>query len=137
MAFVEEMVLEKDWKKYNSFALKYENCTLKADDFTNWYVDKESGIYFLFLGGGALERPQVYALMWNDKKVIIYVEEKTTNSEVYWSIFKIKADKELEIYKDEIIEKIREVAKIVHSKRRLVITQIVDIIFVSEDELDG
>ena len=134
MGFVKEMVCPDSEMLYNSFMIEYEGEICKANKYMSWYVDKERDMYFSFLGGFTNERAASYVLVWKNKKIMIEVDVKPTKDVVYWSILRIKAAKELELYRDEIEEIICEVATIVHSERKLVIDQMADIVFCLEDK---
>lgn len=55
MAFVKEKILEENKELFDSFNLCYDGVKREVNKFTYWLVDKEREIYFIYLGGGALE----------------------------------------------------------------------------------
>ncbi len=115
MAFIREWVQEKDWELYNSFELYYNNEREEANQNCLWTIDRERNIYFIFLGGGALERPQEYALIWEGRKIWMMVESKSIREQpndklrAHWKIEGIRAEKSLEKYQDEMMSLIEEV----------------------------
>ena len=74
MAFVKEDVKGADKALFDSFGFVFDNEPVKAGRFTTWTVDRKRDIYFTYLGGGALERPSVYGLIWKNNKIIITTE---------------------------------------------------------------
>lgn len=143
MAFIEEIVPKEDWEKYNSFELKYDgqDCIVneKIGRYLSWHVDRERDIYLIFLGGCANERPLTYALIWRKQKIIIDAEVRATieylgaESESHWYIKRIKATQEMSSYKNELIEIILEAVRATGNFRRVVIKEIPDITYISED----
>lgn len=136
MAFVRKNVLENK-ELYDSFNLKYRGKNLDVDDISKWYVDEERNIYFKFLGGGALEHPSTYALIINKRKVIIDVEVRPSPDTVLWIIESIKASKELEQYKNDIINIIKEAVTIIYKERKVEFLTIPSVIFIEEEQLNG
>ncbi len=136
MAFVRKSVLENK-ELYDSFNLKYRGKKIEVDDFSKWYVDEERNIYFEFLGGGALEHPSTYALILNKRKVIIDVEVRPSTDKVRWIIDNIKASKELEHHKNDIINIIKEVVTVIYKERKVEFLTIPSVIFVEEEQLNG
>ena len=137
MAFVKEDVLGNNMELYESFNLYYDGKKRNPNGATQWQVDKERDIHFIFLGGGALERPKVYALIWKGEKVIISVESRPQRKgNVHWLIEEIKASKNLEQYKDELVEIIKEVAEADYGCE-VVFMKFPEPIFVEEERLNG
>lgn len=136
MAFIKKRVSEnKDL--YNSFNLIYQGKRKEADELSKWYVDEDRNIYFDFLGGGALEQPSTYMLIWNNRKVVINVEVRPSTDRVCWIIESIKAVKELELYKDDVINLIKEAAIATYKERKVMFSSIPSIDFVEEEQLNG
>lgn len=73
-----------------------------------------SAMFFLTgLGGGALEIPNFYALVWNNNVIVfaLYCEYKENDNEEYaitLTILRALAPKNLENHDDEIIELVKE-----------------------------
>lgn len=137
MAFIKEDVLEKNKEKYDSFGLKYDGKNREVNKGTQWHIDKERDIYWIYLGGGALERPYTYVLIWNNTRVVIDAEIRGTKTEEHWIIKKIKSSQELKIYKNELIEIIKEAVQSMYCVKTVIFKAIPDITFVSEDMLNG
>ena len=136
MAFVRKRVLENK-ELHDSFNLKYYGKKVEVYDFSKWYVDEKRNIYLEFLGGGALERPNTYALILNKRKVIIDVEIRPSTNKVCWIIENIKASKELEQHKNDIINIIKEIATVIYKERKVEFLKIPDVVFVEEEQLNG
>lgn len=81
MAFINEKVPENDWKLYNSFNLCYEDKRIVADKYKWWTVDRNKGIFFILLGGGAFESPESYILIWNSNKIKISITKECIKNE--------------------------------------------------------
>ena len=135
MTFVNEYIPEKDWELYNSFQLKtYDNKSiLHADEYTMWVVDREREIYFIRLGTGAFEQPEVFSIIWHGKKIIIHVDAKVQVTEssncLHWDISYVCAPKVLESNKNEIISLIKELA-FFNTNERFVLEKIAEPLFV-------
>ena len=136
MAFVRKRVSENK-ELYNSFNLMYHGKRKEASELSKWYVDEERNIYFEFLGGGALEQPSTYILIWNNRKVMIDVEVRPSTDKVCWIIENIKAVKELERYKNDIINLIKEAAIALYKEKKVEFSAIPSVVFVEEEQLNG
>lgn len=136
MAFVKEKILEENKELFDSFNLCYDGVKREVNKFTYWLVDKEREIYFIYLGGGALEHPYVYALIWKNRKVIITVESRSYKENVHWLIESIKASKSLEQDKKAIIEIIKEVVPITYGCE-VIFEVFPEPVFVEEERLNG
>jgi hypothetical protein len=136
MAFVRKKVSE-DRELYNSFNLVYQGKRKEADELSKWYVDEDRNIYFEFLGGGTLEQPSTYILIWNNKKVMINVEVRPSTDKVCWIIENIKAAKELEQYENDIISLIKEATIATYKERKVEFSAIPNVTFVEEEQLNG
>ena len=112
MAFVKEYLTKQDKELLDSWKICREGKLIESSIYKSWNVDREREIYFIFLGGGALERPSIYALILKNKKVIISVESRSYKDNVHGFIESIKASKTLEHDKENITEIIREVVPI-------------------------
>ncbi len=136
MAFVRRCVSENK-ELYNSFNLMYQGKRKEANELSKWYVDEKRNIYFEFLGGGALEQPSTYILIWNNRKAIINAEVRPSTDSVCWIIDNIKATKELELYKDDVINLIKEAVIATYKERKVVFSSIPSIVFVEDEQLNG
>lgn len=113
MEFVFERVSEKDWKMYNSFKLSFNNRMLIANKYKCWTADKERNIYLILLGGGAFDSPEEYSLIWNNKKIHIFVYKEFVTSGLSESILHFRIENviapiELKQSKNELIEILNE-----------------------------
>ena len=136
MAFRRKRVMEyRDL--YNSFHLMYQGEKIEADELSKWYVDEDRNVYFDFLGGGCLEQPSTYVLIWNNRKVMINVEVRPSTDRVRWLIESIKAVKELYPYKDNIINLIKEAATVMYKDRTVIFSSIPDISFVDKENINS
>ena len=136
MAFVKEDVTGADKALFDSFGFVFDNEPVKAGRFTTWTVDRKRDIYFTYLGGGALERPRSYAMIWKNKKIIIIVESRSYKENVHWLIESIKASKSLEQDKKAIIEIIKEVVPITYGCE-VIFEVFPEPVFVEEERLNG
>ncbi len=136
MAFIKEDVTGADKALFDSFGFVFDNEPVKAGRFTTWTVDRKRDIYFTYLGGGALEHPYVYALIWKNRKVIITVESRSYKENVHWLIESIKASKSLEQDKKAIIEIIKEVVPITYGCE-VIFEVFPEPVFVEEERLNG
>lgn len=114
----------------------YQGKRITADELSKWYVDEDRNAYFAFLGGGALDQPSTYVLIWNNRKAMIHVEVRPSTDKVCWLIENIKAVKELELYKDDIINLVHEAAIAMYKERKVVLSAIPDFDFVEEGNLN-
>lgn len=113
MAFIYERVAEKDWELYNSFNLIYDGKKLNANKYKAWTVDKERQIYLILLGGGAFEQPEIYAFIWKNQQIKVYISSKCIkNSDgqrtVHWNIENIVAPILLKPQKKMFIEDLKK-----------------------------
>ena len=113
MALVYEDVKKEDWDLYNSFVP-----SKKANDCSMWVVDRETNIYFFWVGGDYRDSSDIYFMSWNNIKIYIYTESRSiVGGRVYiWidrvSIYK-KLDSESKIVK-EIIDTIKEALQMMY-----------------------
>ena len=113
MALVYEDVKKEDWDLYNSFVP-----SKKANDSSMWVVDRETNIYFFWVGGDYRDSSDIYFMSWNNIKIYIYTESRSiVGGRVYiWidrvSIYK-KLDSESKIVK-EIIDTIKEALQMMY-----------------------
>ena len=63
MAFVKEYLTKKEKELLGSWKIRKEEKFIDPSIYKSWNVDKEREIYFIYLGGGTLERPSIYALI--------------------------------------------------------------------------
>lgn len=136
MAFVRKKISENK-ELYDSFNLMYHGKRKKVSELSKWYVDEERHIYFEFIGGGSLEQPSTYALILNNRKVIIDVEVRASTDKVCWIIENIKASKELEQHKNDIINTIKEAVIATYKGRKVEFSAIPSVVFVEEEQLNG
>ena len=137
MAFVRKDVKGKDKDFFNSFGIIYENNLVEADRFTMWTVDRERKIYFIYLGGGALEHPNAYALIWKNRKVIITVEVRPSKKSIGLLFEKIIATKELENFNEELEDIIKEIFCFTFKGREVEFINFSKIKFIEEGNLHG
>ena len=80
MAFIKELVSEENEKLYLSFEMyDYDQKIIsKLKPYTNWVADHERKIYFTFIGGGSLEHPRQFDLIWQNKKIVIFAEKSVS-----------------------------------------------------------
>ncbi len=137
MAFISEWVQEKDWDLYNSFDFYFNHKRKLAHKNCYWTVDREREIYFIFSGGGNMDMPEEYSLIWKERKVRIErkaglaYESPSGENKLHMKIIKIVAEKSLEGKKDELIELIKEIFEFrCEGSQNLVIEYIVDPTFV-------
>lgn len=135
MAFIKEKVLEK-LELFESFNLTYDGKKRKVSEATNWYVDTEREIYFVWLGGGALETPKTYALIWKNRKAIIDVETRPSNDKTTW-IMDMIASKQLESQKSDLMNILSEITFIMYKGKKVEFQLLSDIEFVEESRLNG
>ena len=135
MAFIKEKVLEKK-ELFESFNLTYDGKKRKVSEATIWYVDTEREIYFVWLGGGALETPKTYALIWKNRKAIIYVETKPSNDKTTW-IMDMIASKQLESQKSDLMNILSEITFIMYKGKKVEFRLLSDIEFVGDERLKG
>ena len=119
-----------------SWKIRKEEKFIDPSIYKSWNVDKEREIYFIYLGGGTLERPSIYALIWKSKKVIISVESRSYKDNVHWLIESIKASKALEHDKEKIVEIIKEVVPISYGCN-VIFEVFPEPVFVEEEILNG
>ena len=136
MAFIKEKVLEKNRELFESFNLTFREEKIDASEFTSWYVDKEREIYFIWLGGGALETPKTYALIWKNRKAIIYVETRPSNDKTTW-IMDMIASKQLESQKSDLMNILSEITFIMYKGKKVEFQLLSDIEFVGDERLKG
>lgn len=126
MAFVKELVSKEDEKLYLSFEMyDYDNHTIHGlTTYTNWVADHEHEIYFTYISGGALEHPQQYDLIWQNKKIVIFVETSIERKPLadnpmymicHYNIIAIHAPKKFMSQQSEMIDLIKEVFKVHNS----------------------
>lgn len=135
MAFIKEKVLEKK-ELFESFNLTYDGKKRKVSEATIWYVDTEREIYFVWLGGGALETPKTYALIWKNRKAIIDVETRPSNDKTTW-IMDMIASKQLESQKSDLMNILSEITFIMYKGEKVELQLLSDIEFVEENRLNG
>lgn len=136
MAFVKEYLTKQDKELLDSWKIRKEGKFIDPSIYKSWNVDKEREIYFIYLGGGTLERPSIYALIWKSKKVIISVEARSYKEDVHWLIASIKASKALEHDKEKIIEIIKEVVPIFYGCK-VIFEVFPEPVFIEEEILNG
>ena len=136
MAFVKEYLKKKEKELLGSWKIRKEEKFIDPSIYKSWNVDKEREIYFIYLGGGTLERPSIYALIWKSKKVIISVESRSYKDNVHWLIESIKASKALEHDKEKIVEIIKEVVPISYGCN-VIFEVFPEPVFVEEEILNG
>ncbi|MCH5196341.1 MAG: hypothetical protein J1F28_06490 [Oscillospiraceae bacterium] len=137
MAFIKEKVLEKNRELFESFELMFREEKIDASEFTSWYVDKEREIYFIWLGGGALQIPETYELIWKNRKAIITVEFRPSKEQIYCIINSIKASRQLEQQKDELMNIIMEIISVMFNGKRIEYEMLSNFEFVEEHKLHG
>lgn len=116
MAFIYEIVPEKDYEFFRSMGLK--NCwgngslTL-SEGSTKWCADRERNAYVVGIGGGYDDMPHFHDLWWNDH--IIRLETISGGNgnydsgvDIIWFIEKIFVPKSIWEYRDEIVKLIDE-----------------------------
>ena len=116
MAFIYEVVPEKDYEFFKSMGLK--NCwgsdalTLN-EGYTKWSANREKNAYLVDIGGGLGEVPHFYDLWWN--KYVIRMEMYESGSGNYdvgvnicWVIEKISIPKNIWNYKYDVLKMINE-----------------------------
>ncbi len=86
MAFVYETIPEKDWDLFDSWKLRNTSRELMVlrrgsttEDYRyyeekEWFVDRERGIYYIFLGIEDMEN-WCFALIWKGEKILIRYTE--------------------------------------------------------------
>ena len=136
MAFVKEYLTKQDKELLGSWKIRKEGKLIDPSIYKSWNVDKERESYFIYLGGGALERPSIYALIWKGKKVIISVESRSYKENVHWLIESIKSSKVLEHDKEKIIEIIKEVVPISYGCE-VIFEVFPEPVFIEEEILNG
>ncbi len=136
MAFVNAYLTKKEKELLGSWKIRKEEKFIDPSIYKSWNVDKEREIYFIYLGGGTLERPSIYALIWKSKKVIISVESRSYKDNVHWLIESIKASKALEHDKEKIVEIIKEVVPISYGCN-VIFEVFPEPVFVEEEILNG
>ena len=136
MAFVKEYLTKKEKELLGSWKIRKDEKFIDPSIYKSWNVDKEREIYFIYLGGGTLERPSIYALIWKSKKVIISVESRSYKDNVHWLIESIKASKALEHDKEKIVEIIKEVVPISYGCN-VIFEVFPEPVFVEEEILNG
>lgn len=136
MAFVKEYLTKQDKELLDSWKICKEGKFIDSSIYKSWHVDKERKIYFIYLGGGALERPRIYALIWKGKKVIISVKSRSYQENVHWLIENIKASKALEHDKEKIVEIIKEVVPISYGCE-VIFEVFPEPVFIEEEILNG
>ena len=136
MALVKEDVTGADKALFDSFGFVFDNEPVKAGRFTTWTVDRKRDIYFTYLGGGALERPSVYGLIWKNNKIIITTEIRGYIDKNHWLIESIKASNNLKDKKEELIEIIKETTN-ADNQRGIIIDKLPEPVFVEEERLNG
>ena len=135
MAFIKEKVLEK-LELFESFNLTYDGKKRKVSENTTWYVDTEREIYFVWLGGGTLGTPETYALIWKNRKAIIYVETRLSIDKTTW-IMNMIASKQLESQKNDLMNILSEITFIMYKGEKVEFQLLSDIEFVEERRLNG
>ncbi|MDE6426208.1 MAG: hypothetical protein K2K89_08755 [Ruminococcus sp.] len=80
MAFIKELVSDSNEKLYLSFEMyDYDQQTIsKLKPYATWVADHKQKIYFTFIGGGSLEHPQQFDLIWQNKKIVIFAEKSVS-----------------------------------------------------------
>ncbi len=137
MSFVKEKVLEKNRDLFESFNLTYGGKKRNANESTNWYVDKKQDIYFIWLGGGTLQIPKTYALIWKNRKAIITVETRLSNEGTTWIIESVRASKQLESQKNDLMSILSQITIVMYKGEKVEFQLLSDIEFVEDDRING
>ena len=127
MGFIKEKVPDSDWNLFNSFEI-YDynhNRIHTCQPYTNWVVDRERKIYFVYVSGGQNEdQPQQYDLIWNDLKIVVSCEKSTgkfpltenpLNLHSTYSIISIKIPLKFKEHEKELINLIIDAIEVHHS----------------------
>lgn len=117
MAFVYEIVQEKDYDFFKSMGLK--NCWgTKPQIFlpgrSEWTADRVQNAFLVAIGGGMHDVPLIYDLWWNGYVVRLEVEDCRSEGDrresfrLVWDVYKIYVPKPVWEKRDLIIKMIEE-----------------------------
>lgn len=117
MAFVYEIVQEKDYDFFKSMGLK--NCWgTKPQIFlpgrSTWTADRVRNAFLVPIGGGMYDVPIYYDLWWNEYVVRLEVEDcrsegnRRESFRLVWDVYKIYIPKPIWEKRDLIIKMIEE-----------------------------
>lgn len=117
MAFVYEIVQEKDFDFFNSMGLK--NCWgTKPQIFlpgrTEWIVDRVRNAFLVAIGGGMHDVPLIYDLWWNGYVVRLEADDfrsegnRHDSIKLVWDVNKILIPKSIWEKRDLILKMIEE-----------------------------
>ncbi len=117
MAFVNEKIPEADKPKIAEMVSKLSSQLNYTPNFdfprtSRWTIDRESGIYLIYLTGGR-ERFDDYALVLEDLPVVFCVEMKSNGNDIIglqenWIIHNLRIPIYLESQKEKIKQLISE-----------------------------
>lgn len=117
MAFVYEIVQEKDYDFFKSMGLK--NCwgtkpLIFLPGRSEWTADRVRNAFLVAIGGGMLDVPNFYDLWWNGYVVRLEVEDfrcegnRRESFKLVWDVYKIYVPKAVWEKRDLIIKMIEE-----------------------------
>jgi hypothetical protein len=118
MAFINEKISDEDKLKISSI-ITFEKIQALARWIpkfrvpSRWTVDRERGVFLIFLTGGGREQLPYYVLGIDDQVVVFNVEEKGKGDDTVglkwdWSVHDLRIPTNLELRKEEIKQLIRE-----------------------------
>lgn len=116
MAFVYEIVQEKDYDFFKSMGLK--NCwgtkpLIFLPGITTWTADRVRNAFLVGIGGGFHDMPDYYDLWWNGHTIRMEIVEAGIGNydvgvDMVWFINKVPIPKEIWQYKEEVMNMITE-----------------------------
>jgi len=120
MAFINEKIPEQDRAEFEA-VINYENLRKQARYITEfepkynlfWTIDRERGIYILFVIGGGREQLDYYALVIDGQAVVFNVDIKGKGNQClgiqrHLDIYDLVIPYPLESHREEIKQLIRE-----------------------------
>lgn len=123
MAFVYEIVQEKDYDFFKSMGLK--NCwgtkpRILLPGLSTWTADKVRNAFLVAIGGGCFDVPNYYDLWWNGYVVRLEAEDcrsegnRRESFRLVWDVYKIYVPKPVWEKRDLIIKMIEEAMLVNH-----------------------
>ena len=84
-----------------------------------------------------MQIPKTYALIWKNRKAMITIETKSSNEKTTWIIERMRASKQLESQKDDLMNVLSQITFVMYKGENVEFQLLSDIEFVEEDRLNG